>query len=561
MAFQHSSPTVSVHSEYSGSECDPNDERWDDWEEEEAQTNLKCLFCSDLFSTPNNAFKHCKEEHGFDFRGIKANFNLDFYQCIRLLNYIRYQGFHNPQLVTTPYIISGTETFLNDDEYLKPVIDDDPLLYAFDSEEPEEDFKNTGSIYKEKFSPTTPLEQELLERLHISEERLFNSEVHCERIETQFTEYRGMVKKVFLKESFDTSSEHSSINKTPSVIEDHGNYYYNSYAKTGIHAEMLKDRVRTESYRDFIYENKGIFKGKVVLDVGCGTGILSLFAARAGAARVLSVDESAIIERAREIVRANQLENIITLIPGKIEEVTLPVPKVDIIISEWMGYFLLFEAMLDSILFARDRWLAPGGLLAPSHCQIMLTGIEEEDMVNDLLDFWNDVYGFDMSPMRSQVQSAAHIEAVEAKAIVTNIISIKEISLDTIKKSELDFNVPFTLTADRSANIHALLGYFDTWFTRDHEISSFQNVEQKVEGITSFSTGPKSETTHWRQTVFLLEKGIPVSQGTKITGSFECRKRFDNPRDLDIKIQYQVIDQGNEENRIHEEHMQKFFLR
>ena len=50
---------------------------------------------------------------------------------------------------------------------------------------------------------------------------------------------------------------------------------------------------------------------------------------------------------------------------GKIEEVTLPVEKVDIIISEWMGYCLLYESMLETVLFARDKWLAEGGLLFP----------------------------------------------------------------------------------------------------------------------------------------------------------------------------------------------------
>src|SRR5688572_21364284 len=100
---------------------------------------------------------------------------------------------------------------------------------------------------------------------------------------------------------------------------------------------MLKDRVRTEAYRDFIYENKDLFKGKTVLDVGCGTGILSLFAARAGAARVFSVDNSSIIEKARQIVVENGLSEVITLIRGKVEEISLPVSKVDVIISEWMG--------------------------------------------------------------------------------------------------------------------------------------------------------------------------------------------------------------------------------
>ena len=75
---------------------------------------------------------------------------------------------------------------------------------------------------------------------------------------------------------------------------------------------MLKDAVRTDSYRDFVYENKHLFKDKIVLDVGCGTGILSMFCARAGAKKVIAVDNSNIIDRAREIVYDNELGDVIT---------------------------------------------------------------------------------------------------------------------------------------------------------------------------------------------------------------------------------------------------------
>ena len=63
-------------------------------------------------------------------------------------------------------------------------------------------------------------------------------------------------------------------------------YYFDSYAHFGIHEEMLKDEVRTLTYRNSMYHNKHLFKDKVVLDVGCGTGILSMFAAKAGAKHV-----------------------------------------------------------------------------------------------------------------------------------------------------------------------------------------------------------------------------------------------------------------------------------
>lgn len=74
---------------------------------------------------------------------------------------------------------------------------------------------------------------------------------------------------------------------------------------------MLKDSVRTYAYRDFIYDNKHLFKDKIVLDVGCGTGILSMFCAQAGASKVIAVDNSEIINKARENVHENGFGHII----------------------------------------------------------------------------------------------------------------------------------------------------------------------------------------------------------------------------------------------------------
>ena len=143
----------------------------------------------------------------------------------------------------------------------------------------------------------------------------------------------------------------------------------------GIHEEMLKDSVRTRSYQAAIERNPHLFKGKVVLDVGCGTGILSLFAARAGAAHVYGIECSAIADQAAAIVRDNGYEGRITIIKGKAEEITLPVDSVDVIISEWMGYFLLYESMLDTVIFCRDKWLAPGGALLPDKCTLFLAAM------------------------------------------------------------------------------------------------------------------------------------------------------------------------------------------
>lgn len=95
------------------------------------------------------------------------------------------------------------------------------------------------------------------------------------------------------------------------------------------------------------------------MDIGCGTGILSIFAARAGAKHVYAVDNAEIALFAREIIKNNGLEDKITVYKGKMEEIEFPFGEgeVDIIISEWMGYYLLYESMLDCVLWARDKYL------------------------------------------------------------------------------------------------------------------------------------------------------------------------------------------------------------
>ncbi|XP_046402124.1 protein arginine N-methyltransferase 1-B isoform X1 [Ischnura elegans] len=303
-------------------------------------------------------------------------------------------------------------------------------------------------------------------------------------------------------------------------------YYFDSYAHFGIHEEMLKDEVRTLSYRNSMYHNKHLFKGKVVLDIGCGTGILSMFAAKAGASKVYGIECSNIVEYAKKIVEANQLSDVVEIVKGKVEEVTLPdgVQKVDIIISEWMGYCLFYESMLDTVLYARDKWLKPDGLMFPDKATLFVCGIEDRQYKDEKINWWDDVYGFDMSSIRKVAISEPLVDVVDPKQVVSDACMLKEVDLYTVQKADLSFQAPFHLQVRRNDYIQALVTFFNIEFSKCHK-------------RIGFSTAPEAPYTHWKQTVFYFDDYLTVRKGEEIYGVFSMRPNERNNRDLDFTIE------------------------
>jgi len=114
--------------------------------------------------------------------------------------------------------------------------------------------------------------------------------------------------------------------------------YFRSYDQYQVHELMLRDRPRVSAYYDAMMNNKHLFENKVVLDVGSGTGILSMFAAKAGAKRVYAVDACPkICQLAKELIECNGLQDHVTIVNKRLEEIEKFDENIDIIISEWMG--------------------------------------------------------------------------------------------------------------------------------------------------------------------------------------------------------------------------------
>lgn len=152
---------------------------------------------------------------------------------------------------------------------------------------------------------------------------------------------------------------------------------------------MLRDETRTHAYHSAFELMKVDFKDKLVMDVGAGTGILSIFAAKAGAKMVYAIEPSKTNELATKLIEENGLSDRIKVIKKKAEELIVleDLPQVDIIISEWMGYCLLYEGMLPSVLYARDHFLVKGGLIFPERAKIFVAGVNDQ-----AYKFYNDLF-------------------------------------------------------------------------------------------------------------------------------------------------------------------------
>ncbi|KAD6795178.1 hypothetical protein E3N88_06074 [Mikania micrantha] len=323
----------------------------------------------------------------------------------------------------------------------------------------------------------------------------------------------------------ETATGSSNLDEDSSMCEPadddktSADYYFDSYSHFGlthvIIQEMLKDVVRTKTYQNVIYRNTFLFKDKIVLDVGAGTGILSLFCAKAGAKHVYAVECSQMAVMAKEIVEANGYSNVITVLKGKIEEIDLPVPQVDIIISEWMGYFLLYENMLNTVLYARDKWLVNNGIVLPDNASLYLTAIEDAEYKEDKIECKKQSI---MEPL---------VDTVDQNQIVTNCQLLKTMDISKMTSGDASFTAPFKLVAERDDYIHALVAYFDVSFTVCHK-------------LTGFSTGPRSRSTHWKQTVLYLEEVLTICEGESISGSMTVAQNKKNPRDVDITLKYSL---------------------
>jgi len=312
--------------------------------------------------------------------------------------------------------------------------------------------------------------------------------------------------------------------------EGWGGYHDDYYSQLPNQQNMLKDSVRTGTYNQAITMNTMDFTDKVVMDLGAGTGILSFFAAQAGARKVYAIEASDMAKNARTLVEANDLSDRIEVVQEKLENLELP-EKVDVIVSEPMGILLIHERMMEMYALARRRWLKPGGKMFPSRGRIFFAPFSDNGLYSNYLNetrFWkNDSFhDIDLSSLAGtsldHYVSRPLVGPVDPVVLVAEPSAL-EIDFTSIEPEQYNyFEIDFNFTATSTCLLHGLAGWFDVHF-------------EGTNYLGHLCTAPSSTATHWYQLRFLFQQPVAINIGQTFSGI--VKMTANNKRSYDILIE------------------------
>jgi predicted RNA methylase len=259
------------------------------------------------------------------------------------------------------------------------------------------------------------------------------------------------------------------------------------YAEFEVHRTMICDRVRTEAFRRAI--GSVVRPGDIVLDVGAGSGILSVFAAQAGAARVYAVERTPAAVLAQELAAANGVAEIVQVIHGDVIDLEPPEP-VDVIVSEWLGGFGIDEGMLVPVIVARDRWLKPGGVMIP-RLVMAWAALAHDRYLAEMVEFLQDnPYGLRFDDLVEKTVNEIfysgafrHLAAQDKRSAASQLWTTNAGRIPLVQAQ-----APHEAEAVLPVRDHGTANALALWFSAE-----------LAPGI-SLSVGPGDPPTHWGMT-------------------------------------------------------------
>lgn len=289
-----------------------------------------------------------------------------------------------------------------------------------------------------------------------------------------------------------------------------------AYNLLGIHNLMLLDSIRTRTYAKAIKVN--VKKGDVVVDVGTGTGILALLAAKAGAKKVYAIEPTEIIGVARNIARDNGLESKIQFMNCRAEEAEIP-EKVDCVVSEWMGVFGLQTNMLPSVISIRDRYLKTEGKILPDKVSLHLALVSSERIYHETVGKWRKSFqGLDYNHFADCNANDTHLITARPGELASNPLILKELDIKN-GKIQRQYNENVKLVVKKGKRCHGVLGWFNAGFQKN----------------ITLDTSPYKPVTHWQQLFFPFKNPINLEEHEKINLSFKIREDRKNHKLMNFK--------------------------
>lgn len=228
------------------------------------------------------------------------------------------------------------------------------------------------------------------------------------------------------------------------------------------YGRMAADTVRMDAYARAI--ERTVRPGSVVLDLGCGTGIVALLAVRAGARRVHAVDPSPAVWLVPELAAANGCADKIVVHHASSMDLEVP-EKVDVCIEDLRGASPLLADHLPAVRDVRARWLAPGGVLVPQEDHLHVALVEALPFASSLQRGWESFerLGFDARSARESVLNSTFSDSscpVYASDLLTTSASWASIDYRTFEGNALEGTVDLATT--RPGIAHGLSVWFDT---------------------------------------------------------------------------------------------------
>ncbi|MCK4711200.1 MAG: 50S ribosomal protein L11 methyltransferase, partial [Gammaproteobacteria bacterium] len=287
---------------------------------------------------------------------------------------------------------------------------------------------------------------------------------------------------------------------------------------------MLADKVRMQAYRDAIF--KTVKPGDVVVDLGAGTGLLSIWAVQAGASKVYAIEKTNAIELAKEIARTNNCADKIEFIKKNSVDVELP-ERANVLISETLGSFGIDENTLQFTIDARERFLLDDAVMIPQSLELFVTPVDDK-ATYEKLDFWRHISDINFTPAFDLFSKKIMVESVDANGLLAKPVSFGQLDFTTTTESV--FQARQYIPIEKPGFIHGVAGWFNV---------------KLCDGI-EINTAPDQIQTHWKQAFFPFQNPVEVIKGDVLDWVVSVGAKQTNSDDTVIQYDYRCTQLKNE---------------